>query len=80
MKEEGGTVLSGYGVQLAVKNSEYKAVDDTKVEGEQYSMWSRSCSEMFGVCYSGEAEVEEEEEVEMDIQGFSFPTLQSVIP
>ena len=33
VKEEGGTVLSGYGVQLAVKNSEYKAVDDTKVEG-----------------------------------------------
>ena len=32
------------------------------------------------VCDSGEAEVEEEEEVEMDIQGFSFPTLQSVMP
>ena len=24
--------LSGYGVQLAIKNTEYKAVDDTKVE------------------------------------------------
>jgi UDP-glucose:glycoprotein glucosyltransferase len=59
VEEEGGTVLSGYGVQLAVKNSEYKAVDDTKVEGE------------------GEVE-EGEEEVELDIQGFSFPTLQSL--
>ena len=34
----------------------------------------------FDVCDSGKAEVEEEEEVEMDIQGFSFPTLQSVMP
>ncbi len=26
--------LSGYGVELAIKNQEYKAKDDTKVEGE----------------------------------------------
>lgn len=25
-------VLSGYGVQLAIKSTEYKAVDDTKIE------------------------------------------------
>ena len=25
--------LSGYGVKLSVKNTEYKAVDDTKVNG-----------------------------------------------
>lgn len=32
---EDGTQLSGYGVQLAVKNSEYKAVDDTQVKGQE---------------------------------------------
>jgi UDP-glucose:glycoprotein glucosyltransferase len=32
--EEAGSYLSGYGVQLAVKNSEYKAVDDTQVEDD----------------------------------------------
>ena len=26
--------LSGYGVELAIKNQEYKAKDDTKVEGQ----------------------------------------------
>ena len=27
--------LSGYGVELAVKNTEYKAVDDSKVQGDE---------------------------------------------
>lgn len=27
-------LLSGYGVELAIKSTEYKAVDDTKVKGE----------------------------------------------
>lgn len=27
-------LLSGYGVELAVKSTEYKAVDDTKVKGQ----------------------------------------------
>lgn len=26
-------LLSGYGVELAIKNTEYKAVDDTQVKG-----------------------------------------------
>lgn len=26
-------LLSGYGVELAIKSTEYKAVDDTKVKG-----------------------------------------------
>ena len=30
-----GVVLSGYGVELAIKSTEYKAQDDTKVEGSQ---------------------------------------------
>ncbi len=28
-------VLSGWGVELAIKNSEYKAVDDSKVKGRR---------------------------------------------
>ena len=31
---EGKVQLSGYGVELAVKSTEYKAVDDQKVEGK----------------------------------------------
>ena len=27
-------MLSGYGVQLSVKSTEYRAVDDTQVEGQ----------------------------------------------
>ena len=27
--------LSGYGVELAIKNTEYKAKDDSKVEGKR---------------------------------------------
>ena len=34
------TRLSGYGVELAIKSTEYKAKDDTKVEGKS----SRSIS------------------------------------
>ena len=29
-----GTQLSGYGVQLVVKSTEYKAVDDTAIKGQ----------------------------------------------
>ena len=35
-KPDQQSLLSGYGVQLTVKNTEYKAIDDTQVEG---SMW-----------------------------------------
>lgn len=28
--------LSGYGVELAVKSTEYKAVDDTEVKGQPH--------------------------------------------
>ena len=31
----GKTRLSGYGVELAIKSTEYKAKDDTKVEGNE---------------------------------------------
>lgn len=37
--------LSGYGVELAIKSTEYKAVDDTQVKGMSFftfmvSYWS----------------------------------------
>lgn len=35
-------LLSGYGVELAIKSTEYKAVDDTKVKGQ--------CGDLSNVC------------------------------
>lgn len=31
-------LLSGYGVELAIKSTEYKAVDDTQVKGIRYDL------------------------------------------
>lgn len=31
-------LLSGYGVELAIKSTEYKAVDDTQVKGIHYDI------------------------------------------
>ena len=31
-KEREDLILTGYGIQLAIKNTEYKAVDDTKIK------------------------------------------------
>lgn len=42
------SLLSGYGVQLSVKNTEYKAVDDTEVKGWIFSS-SVFCSLVFTV-------------------------------
>ena len=39
---EGKVQLSGYGVELAVKSTEYKAVDDQKVEGKNKERESSS--------------------------------------
>lgn len=55
------TRLSGYGVELAIKSTEYKAKDDTKVEGS-------------------EGEQEEEEDGEVDTEGFVFSKLRQRHP
>uniref|UniRef100_A0A663MQC5 UDP-glucose ceramide glucosyltransferase-like 1 n=1 Tax=Athene cunicularia TaxID=194338 RepID=A0A663MQC5_ATHCN len=47
--------LSGYGVELAIKSTEYKAVDDTQVK-------------------------DDEEEKEIDVQGFLFSKLKQMHP
>lgn len=42
-------LLSGYGVELAIKSTEYKAVDDTEVKG-QLVIYPTLCVEL---CFSG---------------------------
>ncbi|XP_014811121.1 PREDICTED: UDP-glucose:glycoprotein glucosyltransferase 2 [Calidris pugnax] len=56
--------LSGYGVELAIKSTEYKAVDDTQVKGANDTK---------------EVEDDEEEE-ESDVQGFLFGKLKQMHP
>ncbi|MPC29875.1 UDP-glucose:glycoprotein glucosyltransferase [Portunus trituberculatus] len=53
--------LSGYGVELAIKSTEYKAQDDTKVQEE-------------------DREVVEDEEGEVEVEGFLFNKLESLHP
>ncbi|XP_059695222.1 UDP-glucose:glycoprotein glucosyltransferase 2 isoform X3 [Haemorhous mexicanus] len=56
--------LSGYGVELAIKSTEYKAVDDTQVKGANET----------------KEEEDEEEEEESDVQGFFFGRLKRMHP
>uniref|UniRef100_H0ZLM7 UDP-glucose ceramide glucosyltransferase-like 1 n=1 Tax=Taeniopygia guttata TaxID=59729 RepID=H0ZLM7_TAEGU len=56
--------LSGYGVELAIKSTEYKAVDDTQVKGANET----------------KEEEDEEEEEESDVQGFLFGKLKQMHP
>uniref|UniRef100_A0A8C2U9X1 UDP-glucose glycoprotein glucosyltransferase 2 n=1 Tax=Coturnix japonica TaxID=93934 RepID=A0A8C2U9X1_COTJA len=57
--------LSGYGVELAIKSTEYKAVDDTQVKVTNETK---------------KEEDEEEEEEEGDVQGFLFGKLKQLHP
>ncbi|XP_071287066.1 UDP-glucose:glycoprotein glucosyltransferase 2 isoform X2 [Agelaius tricolor] len=56
--------LSGYGVELAIKSTEYKAVDDTQVKGANET----------------KEEEDEDEEEESDVQGFLFGKLKRMHP
>ncbi|XP_030090804.1 UDP-glucose:glycoprotein glucosyltransferase 2 isoform X4 [Serinus canaria] len=56
--------LSGYGVELAIKSTEYKAVDDMQVKGANET----------------KEEEDEEEEEESDVQGFLFGKLKQMYP
>ncbi|XP_072217611.1 UDP-glucose:glycoprotein glucosyltransferase 2 isoform X2 [Excalfactoria chinensis] len=56
--------LSGYGVELAIKSTEYKAVDDTQVK----------------VTNETKKEEDEEEKEEGDVQGFLFGKLKQLHP
>ena len=44
--------LSGYGVELAIKSTEYKAKDDTKVEGWKGFFNVRKSLVLFVICFS----------------------------
>ncbi|XP_027530452.1 UDP-glucose:glycoprotein glucosyltransferase 2 isoform X4 [Neopelma chrysocephalum] len=56
--------LSGYSVELAIKSTEYRAVDDTQVKGANET----------------KEEEDEEEEEESDVQGFLFGKLKQIYP
>lgn len=58
--------LSGYGVELAIKSTEYRAVDDTRVKGEESSL-TKELKEI------------ETEDVK-EVAGFVIPTLKSLYP
>ena len=66
MKPESFASLSGYGVELAIKSTEYKAVDDTRVKGEESSLTKI---------------LEESETVEVDeVAGFRVKDLKDKYP
>ena len=58
---------TGYGVELQIKSTEYKAQDDTKVTAEHGSI-------------PGAEESGQEEDVDEDIEGFLFKKLKDLNP
>lgn len=73
--------LSGYGVQLSIKSTEYKAVDDTQVqEGTFVTSLCVLPPEVPLVFAAGDAQaasqVASQEDEEEDISGFLFKTLK----
>ena len=60
----------GYGVELQIKSTEYKAQDDTKVKAEQSGAPG---SDFSG---TGNSEIDEDEEIE----GFLFNKLKHLNP
>ena len=78
-------LLSGYSVELAIKSTEYKAVDDTKVKGLFVTNYT-SCSESshhyrnlnWKPCSidSKSAANNTEDDSNEDVQGFFFGTLK----
>lgn len=76
-------LLSGYGVELAIKSTEYKAVDDTKVQG-QLLTYQTFCA---GPCVQdnktqifyfldSKTVVNAEDDDNDEVQGFIFGTLK----
>lgn len=77
-------LLSGYGVELAIKNTEYKAVDDTKVKG-QLVTYQTFCagpccaqSNKTQVFYFVDSKtvINAEDDDNDEVQGFIFGTLK----
>jgi UDP-glucose:glycoprotein glucosyltransferase len=58
--------LQGYGVELAIKNIEYKVKDDSALKGEQAKE---------GDAAAAAATADEEDEVDVEVEGFMFGKL-----
>lgn len=77
-------LLSGYAVELAIKSTEYKAVDDTKVKG-QFVTYQTLCAGLSWVhgnttnilCFV-DSLVNAEDDNTDEVQGFVFGTLKWV--
>lgn len=76
-------LLSGYGVELAIKSTEYKAVDDTKVDGEfaTRQIWftvvfATAKVNTFLSFLDSKTAVTAEEDEDEEVQGFFFGTLK----
>lgn len=79
-------LLSGYAVELAIKSTEYKAVDDTKVAG-QLGTFQTFCVDPCCVqsnetqilwIVDSKAATNAEDENDDEVQGFLFGTLKWV--
>lgn len=74
-------LLSGYGVELAIKSTEYKAVDDTKVNGQLETNhpltagFLRFLKQIFGFTDTKTVLDAEDEDTD-DVHGFLFKTLR----
>lgn len=74
-------LLSGYGVELAIKSTEYKAVDDTKVKGQ---FCYTTVSTVFATTkvntsltsLDSQTDINAEEDEDDEVQGFFFGTLR----
>lgn len=77
-------LLSGYGVELAIKSTEYKAVDDTKVNGQlvtNHTFWAgphcvQSIKTQILYFADSKTAISGEDDETDEVQGFIFGTLK----
>lgn len=75
-------LLSGYGVELAIKSTEYKAVDDTKVKGQFVTQpflllfFATTKANTSLTSLDSKTDINAEEDEDDEVQGFFFGTLK----
>lgn len=78
-------LLSGYGVELAIKSTEYKAVDDTKVKGQFVTrqflllllLFLQLPKSIKHISFlDSKTDINAEEDEDDEVQGFFFGTLK----
>lgn len=74
-------LLSGYGVELAIKSTEYKAVDDTKVKGQFVThqmvlLYLPPAIKPIFFFTDSKTDINAEEDEDDEVQGFIFGTLK----